>query len=130
MKSIYAVCLTILLLALPRDCRGNEEEEVTPNNGCQGTALDVIAAVNATQDMIDSIVVNCLSYSDADTIESGIVSWSMGTERGRYQVGCHNGLLVLSTSANNYTDAIIGCLVCEDEESLQCEDDQGTKGCG
>lgn len=122
MNSVSTACLTItlLLLAVLGGC-----------HGCRYTGREVAAAVNATQGgTLDGVVVNCLSFSDASVVESGIVSWRMGSESGRYNVDCYNGILALSTSGNNYTDTVIGCTVCEDATSLQCNSGQGTWGCG
>ena len=102
--------------------------EITSSNGCTGSQETVVTLVNAsTNFMVDTIIVNCLSFSDnVSSISLGIVSHSRGPTLERSTVQCVSGVLAVFQSSLPYNDSVNNCYECMDSSNLEtCPNNAG-----
>ncbi len=103
--------------------------EASSPSGCTGSQETVVAIVNAsTNFMLDTIIVNCLSFSDSvSSISLGIVSHARGLTLERSTVQCVSGVLAVFESSLPYNDTVNNCYECMDSSNLaMCPNNAGS----
>ena len=120
-------CYPLVLGASEENAHSDSVSTESPN-GCRASATTVSAVVNASNNyMLDSIIVNCLAFSDNTSVVSfGIVSHRQGNTSARSTVICVNEILVVASSPNGFNDNETSCYQCQDMPDLSsCPNNAG-----